>query len=119
MKSSTKFWLALFTFSPIVLLILFFVLFFSFFLENMIELDNNNGEFPIEFIQSIFWLIGLLIIAGISSLAIKIYYIVHTNTNANNNTNKKVIWTLILFFMGSIGAIVYYFIEITPTKAIE
>lgn len=119
MKTSTKFWLAIFTFLPIALFILFFILFFSTFLENIIELDKNHGEFPFEFIQSIFWFIGILIIAGILSLGIKIYYIVHTNNNPKNDTTKKILWTLLLIFTGSIASVVYYFIEITPLKSIE
>ena len=119
MKSSTKFWLAIFTFLPIVLFILFFILFFFTFLENIVELDKNNGEFPFEFMQSIFWFIAILIVAGLLSLGIKIYYIVHTNNNSNNDSNKKILWTLILIFTGSIGSVVYYFIEITPIKSIE
>ena len=119
MKSSTKFWLAILTFSPIVLLILFFGLFFSVFLENIIELDQNHGEFPLEFMHSLFWFILLIIVMAVISLAIKIYYIVHANNKPDNDTNKKIMWTLLLIFTGSIGAIVYYFVEIIPLKETE
>ena len=119
MKSSTKFWLAIFTFLPIVLLVLFFGLFFTVFFENIIELEQNNGEFPLEFLHSIFWFILLIIIMAILSLGIKIYYIVHTNKNLGNDTTKKIMWTLLLIFTGSIGAIVYYFIEIVPLKEVK
>ena len=108
-----------FIFLPLVLIILFFGLFFAIFLENIIELDQNHGEFPLEFIQSFFWFFVLIILATISSLGIKIYYIVPTNNNLKNDTNKKIMWTLLLIFTGTIGAIVYYFIEIVPLKAIK
>ena len=72
-----------------------------------------------EFIQSFFWFFVLIILATISSLGIKIYYIVPTNNNLKNDTNKKIMWTLLLIFTGTIGAIVYYFIEIVPLKAIK
>ena len=119
MKSSTKFWLAIFTFLPLVFLILFFGFFFTVFLENIIELDNHHGEFPLEILTSIFWFIILVIIMAIASLGIKIYYIVHTNNQAANDTNKKIMWTLILIFGGTVAAIVYYFIEIIPLKGIQ
>jgi len=119
MKSSTKFWLAIFTFLPIVLLIVFFGLFFTIFLENIVELEQNNGEFPFEFLHSIFWFVLLIIVMAVISLGIKIYYIVHTNNKPDNDTNKKIMWTLLLIFTGSIGAIVYYFVEISPLKDIE
>lgn len=116
MKSSTKLWLAIFTFSPIILFGLFFGFFFTVFFENIIELEQNHGDIPVEFIQSLFWIIGLIILAALFSLGIKIYYIVHTNNNTNNDTNKKVMWTLLLIFTGMIGSIVYFFSEIMPLK---
>lgn len=119
MKSSTKFWLAIFTFLPLIFILLCFGLFFAVFLENIIELSQNHREFPLEFIHSFSWLFALIILACIFSLGIKIYYIVHTNNNVENDTNKKIMWTLLLLFTGSIGTIVYYFIEIVPIKAIE
>ncbi|WP_299528513.1 PLDc N-terminal domain-containing protein [uncultured Lutibacter sp.] len=119
MKSSTKFWLTIFTFLPIVFLILFFSLFFTIFIENIVELEQNQGEFPVSFFQSLAWFIPLLILMALTSLGIKIYYIVHTNNKPDNDTNKKIMWTLLLIFTGSIGAIVYYFVEITPLEKIE
>jgi hypothetical protein len=119
MKSSTKFWLAIFTFLPIVMAILIFGFFFTSVLENIIELNENQGEFPLEFIQSFIGFIILIVIAAIISLGVKIYYIVHTNNNTTNTTNKKVMWTLILIFGGTVASIVYYFIEITPLKPIK
>lgn len=116
MKSSTKFWLAIFTFLPLVFLILFFVFFFTVFLQNIIALENNHGEFPIEFLQSFFWFFALIILIVTVSLGIKIYYIVHTNNNPANETNKKIMWTLILIFFGIVGSVVYYFVEIIPLK---
>ena len=120
MNSGTKFWLGFFTFLPIVLLILFFGFFFTVFLENAMELENNHsGDLSVEFFPYLFWLILLVIIMAIVSLGIKIYYIVHTNNNTENDTNKKVLWTLILIFAGTVASIIYYFIEITPLKPLK
>ena len=119
MKSSTKFWLAIFTFLPLILLIIFFGFFFTVFLENIIELDNNHGEFPIEFLQSFIWFFIIIILIALVSLGVKIFYIVHTNNKPTNETNKKIMWTLILIFGGTVAAVVYYFIEIIPLKEIE
>ena len=119
MKSSTKFWLSIFTFLPLVLLVLFFVFFFTVFFENIVQLEHNQGEFPLEFMQSLLWFILLVILLAIVSLGIKIYYIVHTNNNSENDTNKKIMWTLILIFTGIVGTIIYYFIEIIPLKTLN
>ncbi len=120
MNSGTKFLLGFFTFLPIVLLILFIGFFFTVFLEHVIRLENNHsGDFPIEFLSYIFWFVLLIILMAIVSLGIKIYYIVHTNNNSENDTNKKVLWTLILIFTGTVASIIYYFIEITPLKPLK
>lgn len=119
MKSSTKFWLAIFTFLPLVLLLVCFGFIITIFLDNIEELQHNHNQFPLEFLHSIFWFIFLIILMAIASLGVKIYYIVHVNNTEGNDTNKKVIWTLILIFLGSIASVVYYFIEITPIKSID
>jgi len=80
---------------------------------------SNHGEFPMEFIQSLAWFIILIIIMAIVSLGIKIYYIVHVNNNTKNDSNSKIIWTLLLIFVGLIGSIVYYFVEIVPLNSID
>ncbi|MDP3314184.1 hypothetical protein [Lutibacter sp.] len=116
MKSSTKFWLGIFTFLPLVIVIVSLALFFIVFFDHIIELERNRGDFPLEFIPSIFGFIVLIIIAGVISFGIKIYYIVHTNNKSENDSNKKIMWTLILIFGGTVAAIVYYFIEIIPLK---
>jgi hypothetical protein len=55
-----------------------------------------------------------IIIAGIISLVVTIYYIVHANSNVRNDTAKKIMWTVILVFVNGLGSIVYYFVEIIP-----
>lgn len=116
MKTSSKVWLGIFTFLPFLLFILFFIYFFTVFFQNIADLGTYENEFPVQFLQSIFGVITFLIVAGLISLGIKIYYIVHSINNPENDSNKKIMWVLILIFAGSIASIVYYFIEILPLK---
>ena len=121
MSTSSKIWLGIFTFLPIVLFIVYLTLFFTLFLGSIHELDqSHHDEFPIKFIRDIFIVFIPLIVSGIISLIITIYYIVHANNNVNNDTAKKIMWTIILIFVSCIGSIVYYFVEIIPsTKKLE
>ena len=119
MKSSTKFWLAVFTFLPLAMILVFLWFFFTVMFEQIIELDQNHGEFPLSMVAPMFWFVMFIIITALVSLGIKIYYIVHTNNLPENSSSKKIMWTLILIFGGTIAAIVYYFMEITPLKQIE
>lgn len=76
--------------------------------------DHYSNEFPFEFFQSISVFIIFIILTALMSLGVKIYYIVHTNNNPENDTAKKVLWTILLILGGTIASIVYFFIEITP-----
>ena len=116
MKTSTKFWLGIFTFLPLFLTLAFIAVFFSIFFENIIEINENHQKIPFDFLQSVVGLILSLVVLALFSLGIKIYYIVHTSNNILNDSNKKIMWILILIFTGSIGSIIYYFVEIISLK---
>ena len=118
MSPSKKIWLGILTFLPFVLFIAYFVLFFTVFIGNIhqFEQTQNGDEFPLKLIQSLFLIFIPIIIAGILSIAIMIYYIVHANNNPDNDSGKKIMWIIILIFVSSIGCVVYYFVEILPSK---
>lgn len=117
MSTSTKVWLGILTFLPFVLVFVYFVLFFTVFLGNIHEFEQrHHDEFPLELIQSLFIVFIPIILSIIISLIIMIYYIVHANNNPDNDSGKKIMWTLILIFITSIGSLVYYFVEIIPSK---
>lgn len=115
MSSSSKIWLGILTFLPFVLFIVYLTLFLTLFLESIHQMDqSHHDEFPVQFIRNIFIVFIPLIIAGVISLILTIYYIVHANNNVKNDTAKKIMWTVILIFVSSIGCVVYYFVEIVP-----
>ncbi len=116
MSSLRKIWLGILTFLPFALFIIYLTLFFTIFLESIHHLEqNHHDEFPITFIRDLFLVFIPLVVAGIISLIITIYYIVHANNNVKNDTAKKIMWTVILIFVSSIGCLVYYFVEILPS----
>jgi hypothetical protein len=84
-------------------------------LYHLPELQNNSHEVPINFIRSVFGAFIFLILAVIIKLGLMIYYIIHASDNINNDNTKKIIWILILVFIGTIGNIIYYFMEILPS----
>ena len=78
MSTSSKIWLGILTFLPLLLFIVYLTLFFTLFLGIIHEIDqSHHDEFPIQFIRDIFIVFIPLIVAGIISLIITIYYIVH------------------------------------------
>ena len=116
MKKSSKILLGILTVLPLILFTLYFVNFFSSFLTHFHELENNTGEFPIEFFRSVFGAFIFLILAIVIRLGLMIFYIIHASDNRKNDTTKKIMWILILVFIGTIGSILYYFMEIYPSN---
>lgn len=116
MTRTQKIWLGILTFLPIVLLIVYFILFFTFFVGRIAEMKHTGDEFPIEIFTNLFIVFIPLILSIIISLIVMIYFIVHANNNPKNDSGKKIMWTLILIFVSTIGSIVYYFVEILPLK---
>lgn len=114
MKKSTKVLLGILSFLPILFIIIYFVGFFTVLITQIPELEQNTGEIPTTFLSSIFGLLLFLILAGIIKLGLTIYYIIHASENPKNDSNKKIMWILILIFVGTIGNVVYYFLEIYP-----
>jgi len=116
MKKSSKILLGILTVLPLILFTLYFVNFFSLFLTHFHELENNTGEFPIEFFRSVFGAFIFLILAIVIRLGLMIFYIIHASDNRKKDTTKKIMWILILVFIGTIGSILYFFMEIYPSN---
>ena len=116
MSSLSKFWLGVFTFLPLLLTIAMVSVFFVVFFDNLVMAEHYGNEFPFDHAYGLFWFFIIIVILAMVSLGVRIYYIVHTNNSPDNNSGKKLMWTLILIFVGLIGSIVYYFIEILPLK---
>ena len=116
MKNSTKVLLGILTFLPMLLLLTYIVFIFAAFIPTAIQLENSHQDVPIELFQSLSVMILIIVIAMIIKLGIMIYYIIHASNNPKNENNTKIMWIVLLVLVGSISSIVYYFIEILPSK---
>ena len=116
MKKSTKVLLGILTFLPMFLMLAYIIYIFTSFIPTAIRLENSHQEVPIELFKSITVMILFIIIAVCIQLGIMIYYIVHASNNPKNETNTKIMWIVLLVLVGTISSIVYYFLEILPSK---
>jgi TRAP-type C4-dicarboxylate transport system permease small subunit len=119
MKSSTKILLGILTFLPFLLIISYVLYIFTGFIPMAIRLEDTNQHVPVEFFESISVMIVLIILAVTIKLGITIYYIVHATNNPQNETNTKIMWIVLLVLVGTVTSIVYYFVEILPSKISE
>lgn len=119
MSKTRKIWLGIFTFLPMLFLIAYFIFFFAFLFSTFQNAENYDAAFPAAFMSSFAILFTLIMLSGLLSIGLLIYYIVHANNNSENDSNKKLMWTLVLIFTSGIGSIVYYFVEILPLKPMK
>lgn len=60
----------------------------------------------------------LAIVLSVLSLGLLIFYIIHAGTNRDISTAMKVVWIVLLFFLGTVVEVVYYFMEIVPEHSL-
>ena len=116
MKKFTKIWLGILTFLPMFLIFAYIFYIFTTFIPTAIRLEGSHQEVPMEFFQSISVMILFIVLAIIIKMGIMIYYIVHASNNPKNENNTKIMWIVLLVLVGTISSIVYYFLEILPSK---
>lgn len=119
MKKSTKIWLGILTFLPLLFVLIFFIGLATVLITQIPELERNTGEFPAVFLGSFFGVLLLLFFGALIHFGVMIYYIVHVSSNSKNESTKVIMWILLLIFVGTIGNIVYYFLEIYPLDNVE
>jgi NADH:ubiquinone oxidoreductase subunit 6 (subunit J) len=116
MKKSTKIWLGILTFLPMFLIFAYIFYIFTAFIPTAMRLEDSHQEVPMELFQSISVMILFIVLAIIIKMGIMIYYIVHASNNPKNENNTKIMWIVLLVLVGTISSIVYYFLEILPSK---
>ena len=111
----SKFWQAFFALAPFISLFLILIG-YAFFMysifTNLPELENG-GQPPMAFWQGFgffFIMIFLMIFISLGSL---IFYIIHAVQNPNLKENNMIlVWVLLFIFVGGIGQLIYWIIEI-------
>ena len=116
MTKSKKVWLGILTFLPVVFIGIFLFLFITLFLSNIYNFENNSDIQQLEFYRSMAIAFVFIMLAAIIRLGLLIYYLIHLSDNKSNDNTKKIMWILILVFVGTIGSVIYYFMEIYPLK---
>lgn len=118
LSKNKKILIGILHFLPIVGFIFYLVYFFTFFINTIGTIENQpQNEFPMEFFKGFFMAFVIIIITVMISIGIKIFDIIHlVKNNKNDKGNKVLIWVLLFVFTGSIGEIIYFFLEILPEK---
>ncbi len=118
LSKSQKIIIGILHFLPIVGFILYIIFFFFFFLGTIENIGKNGTEpNPAEFFSGFIGAFLIIMISVIIAIGIKVFDIIHVvKTNKNDTGNKVLLWVLLFIFTGSVGEIIYYFMEILPEK---
>ena len=116
MKKSKKIWLGIATIWPVVYILLFFVVVFSFVIVGALNpglhapVDNSPASifFPVGFMA--IFVLHMLTIMG--SLALTVFYIIRVFKTEQLDQNMKIMWMLLLFFMGMLAQPVFWYLYI-------
>jgi hypothetical protein len=116
MKKSTKIWLGIATIWPIVYIFLFIAVIFSVFIIAALNsgpqapVENSPASilFPIGFMG--FFVLHMLTIMG--TLALTVFYIIRVFKTEQLDQNMKIMWMLLLFFMGMFAQPVFWYLYI-------
>ncbi len=120
MTKTKKKWLGVFTFSPLVLYVLYFISFFGIFFGSiLVNTDVNDNVMPIYFMSSfaLVFLIGGLL--AVVSLALMIYYIIHASQNPKLDSNDRMLWIIVMIFAHQIGYIIYWYLKIWKEEDLD
>jgi len=113
MSTAKKTGLFLLTIAPIPLFGMYIYSFFNIF-SRLDELEHANMP-PTDFMQNFGIMFTYIILAGIITLVALILYILDIVKNKKfqgEQNSMKVVWLLIVILLGTIGMIVYFFVEI-------
>lgn len=115
-SKSGKIFIGVLTIGQLFLSLLIVVWIFASFLP--VVSDSSSPELESRIVMSLGKFVIAGIILGMISLALFVFYIIHAGTNKQISTAMRVVWVLLLFFIGSIVQVVYFFMEIVPEESL-
>jgi len=114
MSTTRKLLLGLLSFLPIVLFIVYLIVFFSFFVSIFGHVHEED-VLPASLAERIAVLVAAIILLAVCSLFLLVYFIVHNINNRAIDNTERIVWVLIFIFAGMIGFPVYWYMRIWKT----
>lgn len=112
----SKFWQAFFAIAPIVLLFVFFIGYFVFvfsMITEIQEIEADGAVSPSFIFGRLLWFFVAVLLMVLISLGSLIFFIVHAVQNPNlKENNLLLVWILLFVFIGGLGQLLYWIIEI-------
>jgi len=112
MSRSSKLFIGILSFLPIVLLLVFLFMIFSMF-PTFIEWGNNNHDpAPQEVFSAFAPLFFLGFCMAILSIGLLIFFIMHLLRHKAMDSTERIIWILVFLFAGIVGYPIYWYMRV-------
>ena len=112
MSRSSKLFVGILSFLPIILLLVFLFMIFSMF-PTFIEWGNNNHEpAPQEVFSAFAPLFFLGFGMAILSIGLLIFFIMHMLRHKGMDSTERIIWVLVFLFAGIVGYPIYWYMRV-------
>jgi hypothetical protein len=112
MSRSSKLFIGILSFLPIVLLLVFLFMIFGMF-PTFIEWGNNNHDPAPQEVFSVFAPLFLLGFGmAILSIGLLIFFIMHLLRHKAMDSTERIIWILVFLFAGIVGYPIYWYMRV-------
>ena len=83
-----------------------------YFVMHTISISQQREPDPADIFAGVLSFIGPVILCFLISLALLIFYIIHSISNKTITTAERVIWVIVFIFIGSISFPIYWFMRL-------
>ena len=111
LSSAQKIVIGILTLLPFILLPYILYEIFSFVIETVKASESGDPK-PADILLGVLAFITPVIMLSILTLALLIFYIVHTIGNKSIDSTERIIWILIFIFFGVIAFPIYWFMRL-------
>ena len=109
MSKAGKITLGILTFVPYLLMGIYLIT-MTFFLHDAPTVQYRAIPFPL--MTDVVWMLFILLIAGILSFGLLVYYIVHAINNPELGTQEKISWVLFMVIISGVTCPLYWYSRI-------
>lgn len=107
--------LGIFTFLPVILLMIYLAAILVLVRDALVFKDE---DMPFPILGDMLWLIILALILGLLSFGLMVYYIIHAINNTQIDNNEKIIWVLLFVIVNVVSFPIYWYLRILKRNEI-
>jgi len=101
--------LGIFTFLPVILMLIYLAAIVVLVRDALVFKDE---DMPFPILGDVLWLVIVALIMGLLSFGLMVYYIIHAINNPQIDNNEKIIWVLLFVIVSVFSFPIYWYLRI-------